>query len=109
MNWTCLCAPLSFNNNKPILFNMNWNFLFISLRALFSALCPKLLVRAVDRMLTFLTCAGCDLEILDTSGSRISRTEDTKEDRRPKTNRTVNDRVALQKGGNRNGGLHDNS
>ena len=36
-------------------------------------------------------------------------TEDTKEDRRPKTNRTVNDRVALQKGGNRNGGLHDNS
>ena len=28
-------------------------------------------------------------------------TEDTKEDRRPKTNRTVNGRVALQKGGNR--------
>ena len=35
-------------------------------------------------------------------------TEDTK-DRRPKTNRTVNDRVALQKGGDRNGGLHDNA
>ena len=57
MNWTCLCAPLSFNNNKPILFNINWNFLFISLRALFSALCPKLLVRgSIDRMLTF-SCA----------------------------------------------------
>ena len=40
--------------------------------------------------------AGCDL---DTSGSKAEYhvTEDTKEDRRPKTNRTVNDRVALQK------------
>ena len=45
-----------------------------------------------------LTDAGCDL---DTSGSRISR--DGRHQRRQKTkkNRTVNDRVALQKEGNR--------